>query len=64
MNEFLDRFAASVAPVLAFDTDIHADHAEGLWATATPTSPAVPQRSTWGIAIRQSLPQPKSRSAS
>ncbi len=35
MNEFLDRFAASVAPVLAFDTDIHADHAEGLWVYDT-----------------------------
>jgi len=31
MTDFLDRFTSSVAPVLAFDTDIHADHAEGLW---------------------------------
>ncbi|GBD85511.1 4-aminobutyrate aminotransferase GabT [bacterium BMS3Abin02] len=35
MNDFLDRFASSVAPVLAFDTDIHADHAEGLWVYDT-----------------------------
>ena len=29
--ELLDRHRASVAPVLAFDTDIIADKAEGLW---------------------------------
>jgi 4-aminobutyrate aminotransferase len=31
MNDFLNRFEASVAPVLAFDTDIHVARAEGLW---------------------------------
>jgi 4-aminobutyrate aminotransferase len=31
MNDFLNRFSESVAPVLAFDTDIHAERAEGLW---------------------------------
>jgi 4-aminobutyrate aminotransferase len=31
MNDFLNRFNSSVAPVLAFDTDIHAARAEGLW---------------------------------
>lgn len=31
MSDFLNRFNASVAPVLAFDTDVHAARAEGLW---------------------------------
>lgn len=31
MSEFLDRFKSTVAPVLAFDTDIHVERAEGLW---------------------------------
>lgn len=32
MKDFLDR-ASVIAPVLAFDTDIVADHAAGLWVT-------------------------------
>lgn len=31
MNDFLDRFNSSIAPVLAFDTDLHVARAEGLW---------------------------------
>lgn len=31
MGDLLRRHEGSVAPMLAFDTDIHADHAEGPW---------------------------------
>ncbi|MDF1594760.1 MAG: aminotransferase class III-fold pyridoxal phosphate-dependent enzyme [Acidimicrobiia bacterium] len=31
MGDLLRRHESSVAPMLAFDTDIHADHAEGPW---------------------------------
>jgi 4-aminobutyrate aminotransferase len=35
MNDFLTRFNTAVAPVLAFDTDIRAARAEGLWVYDT-----------------------------
>lgn len=35
MTDFLDRFNKSVAPVLAFDTDIHAKRAQGIWVYDT-----------------------------
>ncbi len=33
MTDFLERHADVIAPVIAFDTEIHADKAEGIWIT-------------------------------